>query len=134
MCAHAPAARGPARSDRPRPHSNSLCFEDACADLAISRRRLEESSTVGLNMRPLRVGVIDLVTKGPERSLFSRLMNANLASIMPQVVAVWCERQGHKVTFICFTGHEDLFRELPEDVDLVFIGAFTESAYLAYAL
>jgi hypothetical protein len=85
-------------------------------------------------MRHLRVGVIDLVTKGPERSLYSRLMNANLASIMPQVVAVWCEQQGHQVTFVCFTGYEDLFSELPEGVDLVFIGAFTESAHLAYAL
>jgi hypothetical protein len=85
-------------------------------------------------MRRLRVGVIDLVTKGPERSLYSRVMNANLASIMPQVVAAWCEQQGHQVTFVCFTGHEDLLKELPEDVDLVFIGAFTESAHLAYAL
>ena len=85
-------------------------------------------------MRKLRVGVIDLVTKGPERGLFSRVMNANLVSIMPQVVAVWCERQGHDVTFVCYTGFENLFEELPVDVDLIFIGAFTESAQLAYSL
>ncbi len=85
-------------------------------------------------MRKLRVGVLDLVTKGPERGLFSRLMNANLVSIMPQVVAVWCERQGHDVTFVCYTGFENLVEELPRDLDLVFIGAFTESAQLAYAV
>src|SRR5258707_2556387 len=61
-------------------------------------------------------------------------MNANLASIMPQVVAVWCEAEGHEVTHVCYTGFENLEDELPPDVDLVFICAFTEAALLAYAL
>jgi hypothetical protein len=85
-------------------------------------------------MRKLRVGIIDLVTKGPTRALYARIMNASLASIMPQVVAIWCEEQGHDVTFICYTGFENLTDELPENVDLVFIGAFTEAAQAAYAL
>ena len=61
-------------------------------------------------------------------------MNANLASIMPQVVATWCEGEGHEVTFVCYTGFEDLIEELPRQVDLVFIGAFTEAALLSYAI
>lgn len=85
-------------------------------------------------MRKLHVGVIDLVSKGPTRTLWSRVMNANLASIMPQVIATWCEEEGHEVTFVCYTGFEDLAAELPDTVDLVFIGAFTEAAQLAYAL
>lgn len=85
-------------------------------------------------MKKLRIGVIDLVSQGPTRSLWARVMNANLASIMPQVVAVWCKRQGHDVSFLCYTGFENLARELPRDLDLVFIGAFTESAQIAYAL
>jgi len=85
-------------------------------------------------MRKLRIGVIDLVTRGPSRALYARVMNANLASIMPQVVAAWCEAEGHEVTFSCYTGFEDLDKELPDSVDLVFIGAFTEAALLAYAL
>ena len=85
-------------------------------------------------MRRLRIGIIDLVTKGPANSLYGRVMNANLASIMPQVLGVWCEEQGHDVTFVCYTGFEDLRTELPARVDLVFIGAFTQSAQLAYAL
>ena len=85
-------------------------------------------------MKKLRIGVLDLVSQGPTKSLWSRVMNANLASIMPQVVAVWSKRQGHDVTFLCYTGFEDLDRVLPTDLDLVFIGAFTESAQLAYAL
>src|SRR5512132_1087188 len=85
-------------------------------------------------MRRLRIGVIDLVTKGPTRAWYARVMYANLASIMPQVIAAWCEEEGHDVTFICYTGFENLVEELPDRVDLVFIGAFTEAAQLAYAL
>lgn len=84
--------------------------------------------------RKLRIGIIDLVAKGPTRALFARVMNANLAAIMPQVVGVWCEQEGHDVAFVSYTGFENLVKELPENVDLVFIGAFTEAAQLAYAL
>jgi hypothetical protein len=85
-------------------------------------------------VRKLRIGVLDLVSKAPTRSLWARVMHANLASIMPQAVAVWCEEAGHDVRFICFTGLEDLENELTSDLDLVFIGAFTQAAQLAYAL
>ena len=84
--------------------------------------------------RRLRVGIIDLVSKKPNKKLFARIMNANFASIMPQIVGVWCEEEGHDVTYICYTGKEDMIRELPQEVDIVFIGAFTESALTAYAL
>jgi len=84
--------------------------------------------------RKLRIGIIDLVSKGPTRALFARVMNPNFASIMPQVVGVWCEEEGHDVTMVCYTGFENLIEELPRDVDLVFIGAFTEAAQTAYAL
>ncbi|MFQ5690351.1 MAG: B12-binding domain-containing radical SAM protein [Gemmatimonadota bacterium] len=85
-------------------------------------------------MRKLRIGVIDLVTKAPNHTLWARVMNANFASIMPQVVSTWCEQQGHEVMLICYTGLEDLEKELPDDIDLVFIGAFSQAAQLAYAL
>src|SRR5215207_2277361 len=84
-------------------------------------------------MRRLRIGILDLVTKS-NPSLYGRLMNANLASIMPQVVGVWCEQEGHDVHFVCYTGVEDLLQELPADLDLIFIGAFSQSAQLSYAL
>jgi hypothetical protein len=85
-------------------------------------------------MRKLRIGVIDLVNQGPTRAMWARVMNANFASIMPQALAVWCQEEGHDVTYLCYTGFENLADELPGNVDLVFIGAFTESAQLAYAL
>jgi hypothetical protein len=61
-------------------------------------------------------------------------MNANLSSIMPQVVAVWCEELGHEVKLVCYTGFEDLSRELPGDIDVLFVSAFSQGAQLAYAL
>lgn len=85
-------------------------------------------------MRKLRIGIIDIVSKGPTRTLYARVMNANLASIMPQVIGVWCREEGHDVTFVCYTGFEDLLAELPDNVDIVFIGAFTEAAHTAYSL
>lgn len=85
-------------------------------------------------MAKLKIGVIDLVSKGPASTLWARIMHANLASIMPQVVATWCEQEGHEVKMICYTGLEDLGKELPRDVDLVFICSFTQAAMLAYAL
>ncbi|MBI4500937.1 MAG: cobalamin B12-binding domain-containing protein [Gemmatimonadetes bacterium] len=85
-------------------------------------------------MRRLRIGILDLVAKGPSKALWGKLMNANLASIMPQIVAVWCEEEGHEVHFVCYTGAEDLLRELPKDLDMVFISAFSQAAQLSYAL
>jgi len=85
-------------------------------------------------VRRLRIGIIDLVSKGPERTMWSWVMNANFASIMPQVIAVWCEEKGHEVTFVCYTGRGSVADALPDNLDLVFIGAFTESAQVAYAL
>jgi len=88
----------------------------------------------GVHIRRLNIGIIDLVTKGPTRAMFARVMNANFASIMPQVVGVWCEEEGHAVTYVCYTGFEDWADALPKNVDLVFVCAFTEAAQTAYAL
>ena len=84
--------------------------------------------------KKLEIGIVDLVSKKPNKKLFARIMNANFASIMPQVIGVWCEEEGHNVTYVCYTGSENLFNELPKNADLVFIGAFTEAAQTAYAL
>ncbi|MDH5284948.1 MAG: radical SAM protein, partial [Gemmatimonadota bacterium] len=84
--------------------------------------------------RRRRIGILDLVTKSPRNSIYGRIMNANFASIMPQMLGVWCEEAGHEVTYVCFTGSEDLMAELPADLDVLFIGAFTQAAHLAYAL
>jgi len=84
-------------------------------------------------MRQLHIGILDIV-ETPTRAVFSRVMNGNLASIMPQVVAAWCERAGHRVSYACYTGFGDVLAELPSDLDLLFIGAFTQAAHFAYAI
>ena len=85
-------------------------------------------------MRPLRIGIVDLVANCPPRSLYAKVMRANLASIMPQVLAVWCEQEGHEVHLGVYSGYHNMVGELPDDLDIVFIGAFTTSAHAAYAL
>jgi len=85
-------------------------------------------------MRKLHIGIIDIVSKGPTRALYARVMNANLASIMPQVIGVWSRQLGHDVTLVCYTGFENLLEELPNTLDVLFIGAFTEAAQTAYSL
>lgn len=84
----------------------------------------------------MNIVVIDLVVKAPSKRLWGRFMNANFASIMCQVVALWCERLGHEITYICYTGgpFEDLIEEIPQQVDLAFVGAFSQAGQLSYAL
>jgi len=85
-------------------------------------------------LRRLRITILDLVTKRSSRGLWSRVMGPNFASIMPQAVGVWCEQAGHEVTFVCYTGGAEVATELPKETDLLFIGAFTHAAQLAYTL
>ncbi|MFB3148654.1 MAG: radical SAM protein, partial [Thermodesulfobacteriota bacterium] len=85
-------------------------------------------------MRKLRMGIIDFITKSPNKSIWARMMHANLAGLMPQVIAVWFEEMGHDVELFSFTGCEELITDTPKDIDIVFISAFTQSAIQAYAL
>ncbi len=85
-------------------------------------------------MRRLRICILDLVSEKPTKALYARLMNPNLAGIMPQVVGVWCEQAGHEVRLVSYTGSEKLDRELGSGADLVIISAFSTAAQLAYAV
>jgi len=82
----------------------------------------------------VRIGIIDILGKEPPRNGYSRLMRANNTSIMPQVVGVWCEEEGHQVHIAYMSGPAMLAGGLPDDLDLVFINAFSQAAMLAYAL
>lgn len=86
------------------------------------------------NKKSLKVGIIDLVHKGPTNALYAKVMNANFTSIMPQVVAVWSEYEGHTVKYFCYTGFEDLQNEIPLDIDIAFVCGFTQSGLMAYAI
>jgi hypothetical protein len=81
----------------------------------------------------MRIGIIDLLGKEPPRNGYSRLMRANNTSIMPQVVGVWCEEEGHEAHIAYYSGTELLAGGLPEELDLLFVNAFSQCALLAYA-
>ncbi len=85
-------------------------------------------------MRKLTVAVIDILGKSTSRKAFSRYSRPNNQSIMPQVVAVWCEELGHKVSMVYYDGPHRLLGAVPDEADLVFINAFSQNAMLAYAL
>ena len=68
------------------------------------------------------------------RGLYPRLLYPSYASIMPQIVGVWCRQEGYTVTYPWYTGYQDIAESIPEKADLVFISAFTFTAQLAYAL
>jgi hypothetical protein len=81
-----------------------------------------------------RVLILDLAARAPAKSFYARVMNPNFASLMPQAVAAWCEELGHDVSYVCYTGFEDLDALLAHDTDVVFIQSFTRSALTAYAI
>ena len=85
-------------------------------------------------MKKLKISIIDLIYNGYNHSLYNRAMLANFMSIMPQVIGVWCREEGHEVNYSIFTGSQKLKNLSPDDVDLVFISAFTFTAQFAYAL
>ena len=81
-----------------------------------------------------RVGIVDLIAKKPSTSLKAKIIKPNYASIMPQALGVWAEELGHEVQYLTYTGVEDLTRELPQEIDILFLYAFTPAAYLAYSI
>ncbi len=81
----------------------------------------------------MRIGIVDLLGKEPPKNAYSRFMRANNTSIMPQVIGVWCEEEGHRVHIAFYSGPELLAGGLPNDLDLVFINGFSQDALLAYA-
>ncbi len=84
--------------------------------------------------KSLKIGIIDLVARQPTKSIYSRIVNPNYTSLMPQVIAVWVEQLGHEVHYVTYTGFEDLYQELPQDIDLLFISTFTQNAFTAYSI
>ena len=85
-------------------------------------------------MRKLKVAVIDILGKSASKKAYSRHMRANNQSIGPQIVAVWCEELDHDVSMVYYNGPDLYQGAVPDDVDIVFINAFSQNAMLAYAL
>lgn len=85
----------------------------------------------------MRVGVLDLLTT-PARSWSERayhlVLTKQYAAIMPQAIAVWSRRLGHATWYATYYGLGDPRRRLPDDLDVVFVSAYTQVSGLAYAL
>jgi hypothetical protein len=73
----------------------------------------------------MRVGVLELLTgtwtKGPAQAIGYALFTKQFAGIMPQSIAVWCRQLGHQVFYATWYGLGDPRRDLPKDLDVVFI-------------
>ncbi len=82
----------------------------------------------------MKIGIIDLVGQRAPRNRYLRAMQANSASVMAQVVGVWCEEDGHAVSIAYYSGPALLAGGLPDDVEMVFFSAFSRAALSAYAL
>src|SRR6185437_1266375 len=86
----------------------------------------------------LKIGVLDILTdqvkaEGLEKS-YALIFGRQYYSIMPQVIAAWCRRSGHHVTYATYYGQTSPDRLVANDIDIVFIAAFSKSSALAYAL
>jgi hypothetical protein len=86
----------------------------------------------------MNVGILELIsfTVPPEwrPQWAASHLRRHMYSIMPQVVASWARRQGHRVNYATYYGQSDPLRLLPDDLDLVFVSATTQASALAYAL
>lgn len=85
----------------------------------------------------MNIGVLDLIDhrastlcEYADRFLIKR----QYANVTPQAISVWCRRMGHRVHYATYYGVGDPTARLPRDLDLLFLGAHTTLAPLAYAL
>lgn len=81
-----------------------------------------------------RICIIDLVHNGPTNDLYQGLINSSVMSIMPQVIGAWCRQLGHRVEYVFYGGLSNLIKQIPDNLDIVFISSFTFTAHLAYAV
>ena len=86
----------------------------------------------------MRIGVLEILR--PERSshwtqsAYAHYFVKQYASVMPQAVSVWCRQMGHESFYATYYGQGDAKALLPDDLDVVFISAYTQASALAYAL
>lgn len=89
-------------------------------------------------MKRLRVGVIELISDSVWQNWGTRFYGARFrrhyASIMPQVVAVWCQQLGHHVTYSTYFGQQDPESLLPRELDVLFVSSYTHASATACAL
>ena len=96
-------------------------------------------SLIHAPQRRLRVGVLELIayTVASEWTeiLAVSAFKRQLYAVMPQAVAAWARRLGHRVTYRTWYGQADPLALLPPgELDTIIIAASTQGSALAYAL
>ena len=88
--------------------------------------------------RRQRIGIIELLTdtrtSGWVDRAYAQVLTKQFASITPQAVAIWCRQLGHRVHYTTYYGQADPRSLLPDDLDVLFVSAYTRSSGVAYAL
>lgn len=85
----------------------------------------------------MKVGILDILAPQahrPAEFAYRVLMTKQFASITPQAISVWCRRLGHQTHYATYYGLGEPHRQLPADLDVVFISCYTQVSHLAYAL
>ena len=86
----------------------------------------------------MRIGILEILTvkrsAGWANTAYANLVIRQYSSVMPQAVSVWCRELGHQVFYATYFGQKDPKQLLPNDLDVVFISAYTQASALAYAL
>lgn len=89
-------------------------------------------------MKKLRIGILDLLHDTPAETggygLYRNELRRQFVSIMPQTISVWCRGMGHEVFYKIYYGQQAPESLLPDDLDYVFVTAYTQAAMLSYAL
>jgi radical SAM superfamily enzyme YgiQ (UPF0313 family) len=84
-----------------------------------------------------QIGILELLT-GRTKTVGERavhfLLKKQFISITPQAISVWCRQMGHRVHYTTYYGLGDPQKQLPQELDILFLSAPTYLAPLAYAL
>jgi hypothetical protein len=82
----------------------------------------------------MRVAILELLhDRGPGGGP-SDYFRQQFMGLMPQTIAVWCSQSGHEVHYRTYWGQEEPLKLLPDEVDILFISAYTQSSAAAYAI
>ena len=85
----------------------------------------------------MRIGILDILgvpARRPAEVGYAVMLTKQFASITPQAVAVWCRRQGHETFYATYYGVGNIHRQLPDDLDVLFVSCYTQVSHLAYAV
>jgi hypothetical protein len=70
--------------------------------------------------RRMRICILEILAlpeSNPVHVAYHALLTKQFASVMPQVVSVWCRQLGHQVSYAIFYGVGDPLRLIPADVE-----------------